>query len=97
MSDKWRILSDEKYWSKQALNHSIINEKKKKKNQNEEIILNILVSHINEKMRKGYLRWFDSIQKKIINGPVRGVKWFKVRKLKKVKKAYNNINKIYIN
>ena len=31
MSDKWRKLSDEKYWSKQALNHSIINEKKKKK------------------------------------------------------------------
>ena len=33
MSDKWRILSDEKYWSKQALNHSIINEKKKKKSK----------------------------------------------------------------
>ena len=40
---------------------------------NEEICLKIGVAPIDENMRKNHLRWFDHVQRRAINAPVR--KW----------------------
>ena len=40
---------------------------------NEEICLKIGVASIDENMRKNHLRWFDHVQRRAINAPVR--KW----------------------
>ena len=53
--------------------------------QNEEILLKIEMTPIDEKMRESYLRWFGHVQRRAIYVPVRKNKLIRVEGMKKGK------------
>jgi hypothetical protein len=51
--------------------------------QNEEILLIIRVTPIDEKMKENHLRWFGHVQKRAINAPVKKSELIQVDRMKK--------------